>query len=460
MRRIISSLMQPAATMGMLLLNAGWLAHISPDAGTTPLTGDAMGDRDSLLHEPGYGLLIEDTLIQSVAPFEELMDEHAPSAKLSGGTSPTSLGQHSGHDVFDLAGRAVVPGLVDAHTHLLWAGDRSHEASLRRQGYSYHQIAEMGGGIAFTVRCTRDATQDELVSEGERRLRLAMDHGTTFIEAKSGYGLDTKSELALLEAADTLAKSTASPPMRHTWLGAHATPPSEEGDGRTEESRRAAYVDEMLAEQLPAVLAQGIADSVDVFCEPGWFTVEETEEICRAGAGGGLQVRLHVDEFEEGGGAALAAELRARTADHAAWSDSEGRASCARVGTLQGFLPGTPHVLGSDHWPPIRECLDNRWPWTLASDFNPNCDSLSLPFSAHLAVTHCGVDSLEALVACTRNAASGMDHPRGLQTGTLRSAAAASLNILPGDQVDGWIQNSGESPFIATLVEGRWHRSL
>ena len=460
MRRIISSLMQPATTMGLLLLDAGWLAHISPDAGTTPLTGDAMGDRDSLLHEPGYGLLIEDAVIRSVAPSEELLDEHAPSAKLAAGGAPTSLGQHSGHEVFDLAGRAVVPGLVDAHTHLLWAGDRSHEASLRRQGYSYRQISEMGGGIAFTVRCTREATQAELVSEGERRLRLAMDHGTTFIEAKSGYGLDTESELALLKAADTLANSKTSPPMRHTWLGAHATPPAEEGDGRTEERRRAAYVDEMLAEQLPAVLEQGIADSVDVFCEPGWFTLAETEDICRAGVDGGLQVRLHVDEFEEGGGAALAAELGARTADHVAWSDAEGRASCARAGTLQGFLPGTPHVLGSDHWPPIRECLENNWPWTLASDFNPNCDSLSLPFSANLAVTRCGVDPLEALVACTRNAASGMDHPRGLQTGTLRPGATASLNILATDQVDGWCQTSGESPFIATLVEGRWHHSL
>ena len=452
--------MQPAATMGMLLLNSGWFAHISPDAATTPLTGGAMGDRDSLLHEPGYGLLIEDDLIQSMAPSEELLAEHAPSVKLSGGGPPTSLGRHSGHEVFDLAGRAVVPGLVDAHTHLLWAGDRSHEASLRSQGYSYRQISEMGGGIGYTVRCTREATQEQLVSEGERRLSLSMDHGTTFIEAKSGYGLDTKSELALLKAADTLARSAESPPMRHTWLGAHATPPAGEGDERTEERRKAAYVDEMLAEQLPAVLEQGIADSVDVFCEPGWFTLEETEDICRAGADGGLQVRLHVDEFQDGGGAALAAELGARTADHAAWSDAEGRASCARAGTLQGFLPGTPHVLGSDHWPPIRECRDNNWPWTLASDFNPNCDSLSLPFSANLAVTRCGVDPLEALVACTRNAASGMDHPSGLVAGVLRPGATASLNILGGGQVDEWCRTSGESPFIATLVEGRWHRSL
>ncbi len=457
---MISSLMQHAAVMGQLLLNAGWLAHINPDGSTAPLTGHEMGDPESLLHEPGYGLLIEGAVIESVGPSEELLAEHSPSAKLSGGTSPTPLGQHSGHDVFDLAGRAVIPGLVDAHTHLLWAGDRSHEASLRKQGYSYREISEMGGGIGFTVRSTREATHEELVSEGGRRLKLAMDQGTTFIEAKSGYGLDTKSELGLLKAANSLTNSPSSPPMQHTWLGAHATPPAQEGDGRAEERRRSEYVAEILTEQLPAVLEQGIAQSVDVFCEPGWFTLEETEDICRAGADGGLQVRLHVDEFEDGGGAALAAELGARTADHAAWSDSDGRASCARAGTLQGFLPGTPHVLGSDHWPPIRECIENSWPWTLASDFNPNCDSLSIPFTANLAVTNCGIDPVEALVGCTRNAASGMDHPDGLDTGMIRPGAAASLNILPGGHVDGWCQNTGTSPFIATLVEGRWHRPL
>ena len=129
---MISSLMQHAAVMGMLLLNAGWLAHINPDGSTAPLTGHRMSDSDSLLHEPGYGLLIEGAVIESVGPSEELLAEHTPSAKLSGGTSPTSLGQHSGHDVFDLAGRAVIPGLVDAHTHLLWAGGHLSQESRSR----------------------------------------------------------------------------------------------------------------------------------------------------------------------------------------------------------------------------------------------------------------------------------------------------------------------------------------
>jgi imidazolonepropionase len=445
---MISSLMNGRRRMDLLFLNAGPLAHLAPVGQTGALAGHALTDREALTYDAGKGILIRGDVIAKIADSDDLQEEFAPGVKLAGAAPNRLDGAPTPNskplEVWDLAGKAVIPGLIDAHTHLLWSGDRSNEVALRQKGLSYREIAEMGGGIGKTVSATRRSTMEELVSEGSRRIQVAMRNGTTFLEAKSGYGLSTESELRLLSAAAELGKNTPIK-LAHTWLGAHATPPGGE---------RTSYVDEILTEQLPAVLEQGIATSADVFCEEGWFTLEETELICRAAGAGGLDIRLHVDEFADCGGAGLAAELGAVTADHAAHSSDADRQACHDSGTLQGFLPGTPYVLGLDHWPPFQKCIDEGWAWSLASDFNPNCHSLSLPFAASLAVHRCGVHPLAALVGCSRNAGVGLSHPAGRPLGTLEVGGPASLNILWGEELDGWCLTPGQSPFLATLCEG------
>ncbi len=439
---MISSLMNGRRCMDLLLLNAGPLAHLAPVGHRGPLAGGDIVDRTILTHGAGQGILIRGDLIVAIAESAELQQEFASGVTL-GGTIPNRL-ETGPLEVWDLAGKAVIPGLVDAHTHLLWSGDRSNEVALRQQGHSYREIAEMGGGIGKTVSATRRSTLEELVMDGFRRTQVALGNGTTFLEAKSGYGLSTESELRLLAAADALAKRTPLQ-LSHTWLGAHATPPGGKQDS---------YVEEILSDQLPAVLEQGIASSADVFCEEGWFTLQETEDICRASMDGGLEIRLHVDEFSNCEGAALAAELGAVTADHAAHSSESARQACHDAGTLQGFLPGTPYVLGLDHWPPFQKCIDEGWAWSLASDFNPNCHSLSLPFAASLAVHRCGIDPLATLVGCSRNAGVGLRHSDGRPLGTIEVGGPASLNILWGEELDGWCLTPGQSPFLATLCEG------
>jgi len=422
--------------MRTVLLNAGPIAHLAGDRSDSPLTGVAMMDMDALVHPSGFGLVIEGGVFTHLSDSESLAAEYSNDSQTK---------------VHDLEGRAIVPGLIDAHTHLLWAGDRSNEMRLRQSGASYRDIAEAGGGISSTVSHTRKALQNVkggILSEGRRRLSIALRCGTTAIEAKSGYGLDTKSELALIEAAHTLGNNSPIE-ISPTWLGAHDSPP---------DKSREEYVEEILSEQLPAVVEQGLARFADVFCEDGWFTVEETASICEAAAESGLGIRLHVDEFADSGGLLLAAELGAVTADHAVHSTDESRASASEGGTLQGFLPGTPYVLGTDLWPPIQQSIEEDWAWTLASDFNPNCHSLSLPFTGSIVTQRLGIDPLAALVACTRNPATGLPRVDGLKQGVIEVGAAANLNVLWGEHVEGWCQTPGQTPFLATISNGIWHQ--
>jgi len=440
---MISSLMCPRGCMRHLLLNAGPIAHLNPNGVEGAIVGHLMSDSESLVFPSGMAILTDGGKITKISNSDDLMEEFAPNVKLES-SKPSKICDGE-LEVWDLAGRAVIPGLVDGHSHLVWAGDRSDEVALRQQGLSYREIDEMGGGISLTVRETRAATSSSLFSEGMRRVGTAQLHGTTFLESKSGYGLTTEDELKLLDVSNQLA-DTSSIQMTHTWLGAHSIPNGVE---------KSHYIEELLSEQLPAVVDQGIAKYADVFCEDGWFTIEETETICKAAQESGLSIRLHVDEFSDSGGAQLAAELGASTADHAAWSSSEARHQCNKAGVIQGFLPGTPYVLGSDKWPPFAECIENSWAWSLASDFNPNCQSLSLPFAGSLAVHRSGVSPLAALVAATRNSASSLiEGGHGL--GTISEGAPASLNVLGGKSIDGWCLTSGQSPFVMTLCNDNW----
>jgi len=405
-----------------IFVNAGAMAHFSSGDLTSPLVGLDMSSSEQI-HPPGNGLVIESGIIRKIAQSEEILAEYG---------TPSNL--------YDLEGRAIIPGFIDAHTHLLWDGDRSNEIRMRQQGMSYAEIAEAGGGIRHTVSQTRSS--QNLHGIGVERRDISMAHGTTALEVKSGYGLDTESELRLLQVYDEMQSDRAYPQLYPTWMGAHDIPHG---------IKRKSYVEQILSEQLPAVLDQGIATSADVFCEPGWFTIEDTEEICKAASKGGLSIRLHVDEFTNGGGLELAAELGAVTADHAIHSSDDARAAAAEAGTLQGFLPGTPYVMGSDAWPPIQQCIDEEWPWTLATDFNPNCQSLSIPMAGSLVTHRLKIDPIASLAAVTRNAACGLNNRNRLQ-GVIAVGAQANFIELKSSLVESWCQSPGHSPIENTWI--------
>jgi len=408
--------------MERLLTNAGPIAHMAADV---PISGH-IGDESLYVSKPGLAILVDDFTIKKIGESEELVSEYSSS------------------EIIDLGGKAIIPGLVDAHTHLLWAGDRSREVSWRQKGLTYQDIAQKGGGISATVIPTRKSTESELAHLGIERMREALKNGTTHLEAKSGYGLDTESELRLLSIAESLGAVNRLPSLDLTWLGAHSAPPS---------SSIELYHEEILSEQLPAILDQGIARSADVFCEPGWFNIEQTEDILRASRDGGLDLRLHIDEFKDGGGGELAAEMKVTTADHAHYTNSDSRDAMSKSGVNCGFLPGTPYSMGSD-FPPFKECLDNNWAWSIASDFNPNCRTLSLPFIASILVQRNDISPISTLAACTVNSASTTPHPSGLTHGQIVEGGIANLNIVDGPYWEAWCLQPGHSPFAATMIEG------
>ena len=421
--------------MGVLILNCGEVAHMSSGHPTQPLIGSDMLDREANILPAGHGIFMLNSKIEGIVDSESLQSEFAP-------WWDGSNNESGGLRVVDAKGRAIIPGLVDCHTHLLWGGDRSSEMRLRQAGMTYRQIAEAGGGIAKTVQSTRSMSLGELCQNGITRLNQAVSTGTTVVEAKSGYGLNTEVELRLLEAMRVIGDSSVVK-LLPTWLGAHDFP-----QGRT----RNEYLDELVSSQLPAIAEQGIAKWVDVFCEDGWYTNDETEHIVRAASEYDIPSRLHVDEFEDSGGLALASELGAVSADHVAKSSSESRQSAAEGGTMQTFLPGTPYVLGKSLDSPLNECIENNWPFALASDYNPNCRILSMPFIGNLATTRMGLDPFAALVASTKNPSTTLDEPD--VTGTIEKNGRADLNILWSESVDGWCQTPGENPIVTTMIAG------
>ena len=408
--------------MQRLLTNAGPIAHL---AGNGPIRGH-IDDESELVAGAGLAILVEDHIVKKIGESEELETEF------------------TGAEVFDLQGKAIIPGLVDSHTHLLWTGDRSREVSWRQKGLSYREIAERGGGIAATVLPTRKSSDSELAHLGIERMREALRNGTTHLEAKSGYGLDTETELRLLTIAESLSAVQGLPSLDLTWLGAHAAPPSYSVNS---------YFEQIISEQLPAVIEQGIARSADVFCEPGWFNIEQTEVIMKESRKGGLDLRLHIDEFEDGGGGQLAAELQVSTADHAHYTNDDARANMNDAGVNCGFLPGTPYSMAADY-PPFEHCLDNNWVWSIASDFNPNCRTLSLPFISSVLVQRNEISPITTLAACTRNSALTTPHPSGLVHGQIVEGGIANLNIVDGPWWEGWCLQPGHSPFAATMLEG------
>ena len=352
--------------------------------------------------------------------------------------------ESSDANFIDVGGRAIVPGFIDAHNHLIWSGDRFNEHNLRMQGFSYAEIADMGGGIMQTVTSTRKSTDEELMAIGKARLIEALRNGTTFVEAKSGYGLSTEHELRLLNIVNRLKSEKNLPSLHTTWMGAHAV---------TSDQTYESYTEEILSEQLPAVLDSKLAESADVFCEPGWFTIEQSEDILRASRQGGLDLRMHIDEFTDGGGGELAAELNVMTADHAHHTPMDARIAMKEAGVITGFLPGTPYFNG-DQWPDFNAVQEMAIPFSMATDFNPNCYTNSIPFIGSLAVQRNGMSPYEALYCVTRQAARSTPRADGIDHGVIKRGAIANFNILKSRHWESWCMTPSRSPVHSTCLEG------
>ena len=328
----------------------------------------------------------------------------------------------------DADGGCVTPGLVDPHTHLLFAGSREGEWQLRQRGAGYLEILEAGGGILSTVAATRAATLDQLLAHGRRWLDEMLGHGVTTIEAKSGYGLELETEIRLIEAAYRLAREGPIDVVP-TYLGAHAVPP----EFRSRPDGTEAYVRSIVEEQLPGVAAHGRARFCDVFCEEGVFTADQSRRILEAGAGFGLTPRLHADELAPSGGAELAAELGAASADHLATPSKAGIDALAQAATdgravVATLLPATTWFLMKDHGAPARILIDRGIPVALGTDFNPGTSPTpSLPLAMTVACLELGMTPDEALSAVTVNAARavGLDD----EIGSLEAGKSADLVV-------------------------------
>ncbi len=346
--------------------------------------------------------------------------------------------------VLDAAGGTLLPGFVDPHTHAVFAGDRREELRRRLAGATYAEIAAAGGGILGTVRATRAASEDDLVASASRRLGEMLRCGTTTAEVKSGYGLETASELKMLRAVRRLA---ASQPVDlvPTFLGAHEIPPEYR-------DRRDAYVDLLVEEMIPAVAAEGLAEWCDVFCETGVFTPEESRRILLAGAAAGLRPRIHADELAASGGSGVAADVGARSADHLLFVEPSSAARMAERGVVATLLPAAAFYLKIGRFAPARMLMEHGVPVALATDVNPGGGfSPSMPFVIALACFGMRMTLEEALTAATINAAHAVARDRSV--GSLEAGKAMDAVLVDGDAVD--LIRVGAPAIRAVIKNGR-----
>jgi imidazolonepropionase len=321
----------------------------------------------------------------------------------------------------DLGGRkALIPGLVDCHTHLVFDGDRSEEFARRCGGATYEEIAASGGGISTTVRSTRAASAARLLGLARARVREAMKYGVRTIELKSGYGLDQQTEFKQLEVARRLREQFPEIAFQSTYLGAHATPPGRD---------RGDYVDEIVDKTLPELGRLKLADAVDVFIDRGYFTLAEGRRILERARSLGLGVKVHADELSNTESASLASELGAWSADHLLQISDRGIHSLARSGTTAVLLPGTAFYLKAAH-APARRLIDSGARVAIATDFNPGtCMTLNLPAVMTIAALYLGMTRAELFAAVTYNGACALGMQR--HRGTLEPGLDAAFAVLP-----------------------------
>ena len=345
----------------------------------------------------------------------------------------------------DAEGGWATPGLIDCHTHLVFGGDRAREFEMRLRGASYEEIARAGGGILSTVKATRGASEDELVASASRRLATLLQHGVTTVEVKSGYGLDVPSELRMLRVARRLADEHPVT-VSTTLLAAHALPPEFEAD-------RGAYLSLICDEMIPAAVAEGLADALDAFCEGIAFTREECARVFEAGARHGLSVRLHADQLSDLGGAALASEHMARSADHLEYASEAGVEAMAEAGVTAVVLPGAFYFLGGGHLPPIDAFRRRAVPIAIATDLNPGSSPVGSPLLAmNMACVLFGLTPEEALAGMTRNAAPVLGVAG--ESGTLEVGSRADIAVWSVDrpaELSYWV---GSNPCSAVVQNG------
>lgn len=344
------------------------------------------------------------------------------------GTSPDLLAAHPHEPILDAGGRVVMPGFVDPHTHLLWAGDRAAEFEMRLQGKTYLEILQAGGGILSTVRATRAASVQALVDENRPRLQQAFTHGTTTIEVKTGYGLETQAELRMLAA---ILQLDAELPVEilPTFLGAHAIPPEWRANPE-------GYTDHLCGEMLPTVASWWTEHAsgrplpfVDVFCETGAFTLAQSRRILEKAKSLGFPLKIHADEFDNLGGASLAAELGAVSADHLVATSQHDIEALAASDTVAVGLPCTPFGLAEAHYTPAPDILAADGLLALATDCNPGtawCESMQ--FAIALGCRYMKLTPAQAIVAATINAAAAIGRANIL--GSLSTGKQADLLIL------------------------------
>lgn len=383
----------------ILLTNIGQLATLRGNS-ESPKIGSEMMDLSII--ENG-AVVIRDGRIIAVGTAEEINPVYSEDAS----------------SVMQFPNKVVIPGLIDSHTHLIFGGSREHDFAMKLAGKSYMEILDAGGGILNTLRHTRTSSLEQLRGNGYYYAESMMQNGTSTIEAKSGYGLDLENELKMLNAAKKL-KETIDVEIISTFMGAHAVPP--EYEGKTED-----YVALVINEMIPKVAELGLAEFCDVFCEKGVFDIEQSKRILLAAREAGMGLKIHADEIVQLGGAELAAEIEAVSADHLLMASDDGLEAMLKAGTIATLLPATAFSLNTDY-ADARKMIDMGLPVALATDFNPNCANESLFFTIALACYKMKMKPQEAIIAATINAAHAVN--RGHETGSIEEGKRADLLVL------------------------------
>jgi len=398
------------------------ISELATPVGRSALKGADMG---ALRVIPRAGILIRDGLIEWTGP------------------SASAPALPEGTRILSAEGCAAVPGFVDSHTHFVFAGYREDEFLWRAGGLPYMEIHRRGGGIRRSVESTRSSSLADLIASGRRRLAAALSLGVTTVEGKSGYGLDLDTELRQLEAMDALS---AEQPVRivPTFLGPHSIPPEFEGQA-------AGYIDFVIKEALPEVKRQGIARFCDIFCEKGVFSVDDSRRYLLAARESGFGLKIHADEIERTGGAALAAELKATSADHLLKALPGDFSALAEAGVVATCLPLTAFVL-REPYADARGMIDSGCAVALASDLNPgSCYSQSIPLVFALSVLYMGLSMEESLTALTLNGAAAL----GLadSTGSIEAGKRADIVILDAPGYSHLAYHSGMN-LVKTVIAG------
>jgi imidazolonepropionase len=349
-------------------------------------------------------------------------------------------------ETIDCEDRWITPGLVDCHTHIVYGGNRAHEFELRLAGATYDEISRAGGGIVSTMRATRSESEDQLLAAARRRVESLMRDGVTTLEIKSGYGLDTESEMKSLRVARRLGEILPLSVVT-TFLGAHALPPEAKGD-------KDAYIADVCDRQMPAVAKAGLADAVDAFCESIAFSPEQTARVFEAARRLGLPVKLHAEQLTTLGGTELAARFGALSADHLEHADEKGIAALAKAGTVAVLLPGAFYFLRETQKPPVDLLRKHGVPIAISSDSNPGTSPLtSLLLTMNMAATFFRLTVDECLLAVTRHAAKALG--RLEHVGSLEAGKSCNLAIWDIERPAELVYRIGFTPLHQRIWKGQ-----